>query len=185
MASSSSGSGPYDRFLSWLSPDFEQALKEEKLIRKRLTRYFALKGCPEVDRDRLTGETIDTVLKIEDRWNQYKDPLALCVGVARNVWRQYLRQPKTEPIMIDPPIPVPDPDHEEQLQCLEKCLAELPEDERQLLTQYFHGEGRERIETRRRLAEEQGGSGNLRLTVFRIKAKVRARMFDCLGMIKN
>jgi hypothetical protein len=187
MASSSFGSGPYDRFLLWLSPDFEQAQKEEALLKKRLTRYFALKGCPEIDRDELTSKTIDRVLQKEDHWSQYKEPLLFCVGVARNIWREYLRRPQMDPITTDPPVPDTDADtnREELLQCMEKCLGKLPAEERQLITQYHEGKGRERIENRKRLAEEHGGRGNLRLKVCRISSKVRACMKDDLGKTRK
>src|SRR5215469_2384014 len=40
MASTGAGTGPFDRFLNWLSPDRDEAVKEYEKIRKNITRYF-------------------------------------------------------------------------------------------------------------------------------------------------
>jgi DNA-directed RNA polymerase specialized sigma24 family protein len=71
-------------------------------------------------------------------------------------------------------------EHEEEqrvqelrLACLQACLTELSPDDRYLITTYYQGEGRVKIETRRELAAKLGISVSaLRIRTCRIRSKL-------------
>jgi hypothetical protein len=180
-AQSGPDQGPFNRFLRWLSEDGNEAVKRYEEIRVKITRDLIRKGCGHADE--LFDTTIDRVIKIIDRGDEYSNPLALCFGVARNVLAEYRKKP-TMDSLDDRDFPSPPKDdpaaHEQKLKCLEKCLAVLSGGERDLLTMYYKGKGRDKIETRKDLATEHGGHNRLRIKAFRIRVKVRLCVTSCL-----
>ena len=77
---------PFEKFLHWLSEDTEMAAKKFEEIRKKVVRFFIHKGWR--DPDTLFDITIDRVVKIVDRGDQYSSPLALFIGLAVNIDRE-------------------------------------------------------------------------------------------------
>lgn len=184
MSSPGPNGTPFDKFLRWLSQDPEIAAKEYERIRKKVVRFFIHKG--RRDPDTLFDITVDRVVKIVDRGAQYSSPLALSIGVAINIDREKRKKPDPEQLddYIDPPAPEPDDDKvllEQRLRCMEQCLDELPKDDRYLMIKYHEGEGRERINSRKQLADEHGGSNPLRIKVFRLRASLRTCVNGCLA----
>jgi hypothetical protein len=166
-------------FLLWLSPDPGQAGREYLDIRKTLMKFFVRKGCAHGED--LADKTLDRVVLIVHREpEKYSKPIALCYGVARNVWREYCRVPIPEPLEGDsipgPPL-LEDEFTEHEMQCLKHCLDQLPLRDRELITQYHQFQGRQNIENRKRLAQVHGGLNKLRITTCRI----RARLHDCIA----
>lgn len=175
----------FGRFLHWLSSDDQQAVREYLSVRKRLVRFFVYKGCD--DPDALFDETVDIVVgKIEDCFD-CSNPLGYCYGVARNVWRKYMREFKpTEPIHVDPPsLPLAEQDKEQELQCLERCVEKLSPDDREIVTQYHRNHGRNKIDARKTLATELGGPNALRVRVCRIRKTLRDCVVNCLKQSYN
>ena len=184
MSSPGPNGTPFHKFLRWLSEDPEIAAKEYERIRKKVVRFFIHKGWR--DPDTLFDITIDRVVKIVDRGDQYSSPLALCIGVAVNIDREKRKKPDPEQLddYIDPPAAEPDDDkalHEQRLVCMERCLDELPREDRDLLINYHKGDGRERINGRKLLADALGGSNSLRIKVFRICARLRTCVNGCVA----
>jgi hypothetical protein len=92
---------------------------------------------------------------------------------------EYLREVTPEALEDDnipAPIPPEDDFTEHDIKCLEHCLDQLSLRDRELITQYHQFQGRQKIETRKRLAQMYGGLNKLRITAFRI----RARLNDCI-----
>ena len=66
--------------------------------------------------------------------------------------------------------------------CLEKCLDELPNDDRELILEYYRSEGREKIERRSELAGRLGLSKNaLILRASRIRTRLEGCVRSCCG----
>lgn len=167
-------------FLAWLGPEAESAGEEYERLRARLRIYFGQRGCrfPE----ELADETINRViLKVcEER---IENRMAYCYGVAKNVCRESLRRERRradidEAVLAAPAPEVPGPARE----CLDRCLAELPEEGRALLLEYFSAEKVEKIELHRCIAE------SLRLTptalrerIYRFKKRLTYCVRDCMG----
>jgi DNA-directed RNA polymerase specialized sigma24 family protein len=166
-------------FLLRLSPDPAKAASEYLGIRQTLTRFFVRKGCAHAEE--LTDRTLERAARIvHDKPEKYATPISLCHGVARNVWLEYRRE--AMPVTLeDDNIPAPAQPEEDfterELECLGHCLDQLPSRDRELITQYHQFQGRQKIETRKHLAQIYGGLNKLRITAFRI----RARLYDCIS----
>lgn len=157
-----------------MSPQYER-------LRGKLIRIFARRGC-QFPQD-LADETISRVVqKIDEIAPAYEgDPARYFYGVARNVYLEYTRRPKTVQLEENRrPTNVDDSDHlrnEEAHACLERCLNELPDDERRLIFEYYRYDKTAKIDHRKELAEQLGmGLNALRIKVFRI----RQRLYDCV-----
>jgi DNA-directed RNA polymerase specialized sigma24 family protein len=182
MAQLDPGCEPFDLFLRWLSADRELAMKKHNDIMRRLNKYFVRKGCPEPEE--LSGETRDRVIKIISSGQNYPNPDALFYSVASKIWHEFLRKPKTEPLPAESFLPAArheTDDRELKAFCLEKCLAQLPASDRDLITRYYQGEGGNIIETRRILMAEHGGENALRVKAHRIRLKLRICMAGCMS----
>jgi RNA polymerase sigma factor (sigma-70 family) len=176
-------SGDLDELLAWLSPDETAAVQKYFAIRNSLVKIFEVRGC--LDADELADESIDRVAKkaAEIRANYTGDPGAYFYGVARNVYREYLRRPRTAelPVHLQNPA-ASDDDNEAAFACLDQCLAELPPENRELISAYYaFGDG-EKAAVRKGLAEQLGITLNLlRIRAYRIRASLALCVTGCLG----
>jgi len=178
----------FGKFLRWLSENDELAVREYQSIRTKLVRYFVHKGCS--DPDDLFDKTVDVVVGKIDTCGECPSPLAYCYGVAKNIWRQDLRERKSAPpaaLEEHMALPVyPDPQfHEQELKCLERCVEQLSPTDRDVVTRYHQGQGRDKIETRRLLADHVGGVNALRIRVCRIRKELRICVVDCVRRSLN
>jgi DNA-directed RNA polymerase specialized sigma24 family protein len=175
----------FGKFLRWLSPDDELAVREYQSIRKKLVRFFIHKGCS--DPDALFDETIDIVVRKIDACVECPSPLAYCYGVAKNVWRKNVREHK--PVALDEDLgspEYPEPEiREHELKCLERCVDQLSPTDRDVVTRYHQGQGRDKIETRRLLADRVGGLNVLRIRMCRIRKELRICVVDCVKRSLN
>ena len=165
-------------FLAWLSPDQGQAARGYLDIRQNLVKYFVRKGCAHAED--LSDRTLDRVALIaQHEPGKYPKPMSLCCGVARRVWLEYLREATPE-VLEDDNIAAPaqyeDDFTEQEVKCLGSCLDRLSPHERDLITQYHQFQGRQKIESRKQLAQLYGGLNKVRITTCRI----RARLHDCV-----
>jgi len=166
-------------FLFWLSPDPGQAARAYLDIRQTLIKFFVRKGCAHAEE--LADRTLDRVVVIVHRDpEKYQTRISLCCGVARIVWLEYIRQPMPEALEDENVAAPAQPEGEfteQEVKCLEHCLEQLRVQDRELITRYHEFQGREKIETRKQLAEICGGLNKLRITTCRI----RARLHDCIS----
>lgn len=156
------------------SPQYER-------LRAKLIRIFARRGC-QFPQD-LADETIARVMeKVHEVAPTFEgDPTRYFYGVARNVYLEYVRRPKT--VQLEENIGRADrEDHvrvrdEQAHACLERCLHELPPDERNLIAEYYQYDKSAKIDHRKKLAEGLG----LGLNALRIRAyRIRQRLYDCV-----
>jgi len=175
----------FGKFLRWLSSDDEIAVREYLTIRKKLVRYFIHKGC--ADPDVLFDEVVDRVVKKIETGAEYSNPAAFCQGVARNVWHEYTRKVQPVPLEVDPPArsPIEIHDREQKLQCLDGCMTRLSLEDRDVITRYHEGEGHDKIETRKRLADGLGGVNALRIRMCRIRKDLRSCVVACVKRSVN
>lgn len=172
----------FREFLSWLSSDESTAAREYLSIRKSLVAFFVRKGCAHSEE--LADRTLDRVVVIAHaNPSKYSRPMALCCGVARNVWLEYLREAAPEPLEIDR-FAAPETGHNEfkdcEIECLESCLRKLPAHDRDLITRYHQFQGARKIGARKVLAEELGGLNKLRITAYRIRTRLHACVSGCV-----
>lgn len=167
-------------FLIWLSPDQAHAARKYLDLRLELVKLFIRKGCAHADE--LADRTLDRVVNIAHlEPGKYSSPIALCCGVARNVWLEYLREKTHEPldneVVAAPQLSDDGNFSEQELRCLSYCLDQLPERDRALIVKYHQFQGREKIQIRKELADACGGLNKLRIAAFRI----RLRLHDCVS----
>lgn len=170
----------FDKLLSWLDADREQAGKKYEKIRRRLIEIFASRGCPEADD--LADEAINRVArKSQDVAEGYVgDPAYYFYAVAKKMLLEYW---KVKPPAVAPP--TPDPVSADEIErehvCLEQCLGHLPEQERQLVLQYYSQEQRVKIDQRKELSHRLSIAPNaLRIRIHRIKSTLKQCIENCL-----
>lgn len=169
----------FEELLAWLDPNRDLAGQKYELIRTRLIKIFACRGCYEAED--LADETINRVTsklkEITDSF--YGEHARYFYGVANKIHLEYLRR--------KPPPPPPPPRHdsneiEHEYDCLERCLQRLTTDNRDLVLQYYREERQAKIDHRRRLAEQLG----IAVNALRIRAhRIRASLQDCVQNCVN
>jgi DNA-directed RNA polymerase specialized sigma24 family protein len=167
-------------FLDWLCPGGEGAGEEYERLRFRLCTFFTRRRCrfPE----ELADETINRVmLKVAEE--NVENKLAYCYGVAKNVYRESLRKERTHLNLdeVTPAAPAP-AEQSFPVECLERCLAELPPESRNLILDYFSEVKLAKIELHQRISESlQVTQTALRMRVMRIKQKLKICVRECAG----
>jgi DNA-directed RNA polymerase specialized sigma24 family protein len=113
------------------------------------------------------------------------------VGVGRNglreAWqRERQRGPESDldgVAEIAAPADLPAGDAEARLDCLDRCLGELPVETRDLVLRYYQGEGGGRVGDRRALAAQLGvAPGTLRIRLHRLRARLEACVRRCMRL---
>ena len=172
----------FERLLSWLDVDREQAGLIYEKIRGRLVTILAARGC--VTPEELADETIDRVARrvIDIQADYSGDKLLYFLGVANNVHHEFLKRP-TPAVTED--LPANDADQELVHNCLELCLDQLAGDSRQILLDYYSLDKQSKIDLRKQMAEQLGISLNtLRLRVLRMKERLQPCIERCMNRRK-
>ena len=163
----------FEKLLARLAPDRERAAEEYETLRRRLTKYFELKGLRSPDS--AADETLDRIaLKIE-AGEDVRDFIHYAYGVARWIFFERIRAEERERRTYDNLAQLRNgsesPSVAAYFETLEICLDELVEEDRELLRVYYADAARvdcawQRIE----LAKTKGLTLNsLRLRVFRLR----------------
>lgn len=168
----------FEKFLNWLDTDKELAGQKYESIRFRLIKIFYARGCYTAEE--LADESIDRVIKkINKIAETYEgDPTLYCYGVARNVFLEYTRRPKTEELPdIIIQAETDSTETETDYQCIRKCLGKLKPEQRRLIISYYKGKKRDKIMRRKEIERElKITNESLRIRVFRIK-KI---LYECI-----
>jgi DNA-directed RNA polymerase specialized sigma24 family protein len=180
----------FETLLRWLDPDREKAGLKYEAIRSGLIKIFTCWGYS--DAEDLTDETINRVsVKIVDLVDTYEgDPALYFIGVARNVRRECDRRPhladadsileKNANNLSQEASQIAD-DTELDYRCLDRCLEELPAENRRLVLEYYEHEKQGKIDHRKRLANELGIAVNaLRIRAHRIRRTLQQCLQQCL-----
>jgi hypothetical protein len=172
----------FEKFLAWLSPDREEATAKFQQLEKKLLVFFSRGGChvPE----ELFDRTIDRACKKIDSGavEPSVNPVAYCHGVARNVLHEYWDAPKPVAVPEDVVSQHGEPEwNEQELLCLEACLARLVQNHRDLVRRYYECEKKDKIRVRRQMSAEAGGANVLRIKVFRIRNRLRDCVVECIN----
>jgi DNA-directed RNA polymerase specialized sigma24 family protein len=180
----------FEALLRQLSPDRERAGELYEAIRHKLVRLFEWRGCAAPED--LADVTFNRVARrlaegVELRSN---DPYGYFCGVAHLVYKEVLRKAAREHQALasgewPPPAAEEDEPSDARLECLRRCLAELPPDQRDLVLRYHQGnsdQGESNIRNRQQLAREVGIQLNaLRIRVHRVRRKLESCVQACLG----
>jgi DNA-directed RNA polymerase specialized sigma24 family protein len=170
----------FANFLAWLSPDGGDAGEAYERLRFRLFTFFSQRRCrfPE----ELADETINRVM-LKSSEEKIENKLAYCYGVARNVYRESLRKERDH-LNVDEVVVAAKAPEEQSFsrECLDKCLAELSPESRNLILDYFSEVKLAKIELHRRISEKLEMSQTaLRMRVMRIKQKLKICVQECMS----
>jgi len=176
--------------LTWLDPDPEKAGRKYEEIRHSLIVIFEWRG--GYDAEDLADETITRVLsKVPEIVEGYVgDPALYFYAVAKRLAFEVIRRQQAKEQIEDPEklrapkIDDEQNDREAEYECLDKCLAQLPAADRELILLYYQ-QDEPTISYRRELARRYGLAPNaLRVKVHRIRATLQACVNKCLGKPK-
>jgi DNA-directed RNA polymerase specialized sigma24 family protein len=155
-----------------------RAEAEFERLRRTLLRFFDWRGASAPDD--LADETLDRLARKLQEGTAVADLGAFAHGIARLVLHESVRGDARHRGLdgVEPHAPAPRESGEAELLAvrLERCLAALPRDSRELLLAYYSGgEGGRKIETRRRLARQWRLTQNaLRSRVQRVRDRVES-----------
>ena len=164
----------FDALLDWLDPDRDAAGEKYEHIRRALIKIFITNGCSSPED--LADEAINRVARRlpEIRPGYEGDPALYFYGVAKKLMYEDRRKPARH---VPPPTWDSD-DVDPEYECLEKCLEELPPQNRELVLQYYQEEKKAKIDNRVKLAEKLG----IAINALRIRAhRIRTSLESCVG----
>jgi DNA-directed RNA polymerase specialized sigma24 family protein len=167
-------------FLDWLSPDQDRAGDAYERLRFRLCTFFSQRRCSFADE--LADETINRVIiKIEDE--PIENKMAYCYGVARNVYREFLRKDRPHVDIDEVVVAAPEPEEPSfSNDCLDQCLGKLAPESRELLLEYFSEVRQRKIDLRRRISERLKTTQTaLRMRVMRTKQELKVCVQQCMS----
>ena len=154
--------------------------------------YFDRKNC--LAPDELADETLNRVARRleEEDAIETETPAKYCYTLARFVFMEYLRetrksldaleemqrgQDRNDALTVEV-----DAEKERMLNCLERCTRKLEPANRELITRYYIGRERVKIENRRALAASLGITTNaLSIRACRIRDKLEECVRGCVG----
>jgi DNA-directed RNA polymerase specialized sigma24 family protein len=186
----------FRQFLSWLDEGVDSNGERYLEMRRRLARYFDRRNC--YPPDNLADETLNRVArKLEEKGEIVgASPAHYCYIVAKFVFLEFSRRSEHYQTSLDDAqgpgqvmaglaVPAqPDVDtvaKEKLFDCLERCLAKLQPEDRELILDYYRGEQRAKIEGRSALAARLGLTLNaLSIRACRIRSKLEICVSACV-----
>lgn len=173
----------FENLLQWLDPVRERAAEKYERIRDSLIRIFVLGGC--VDAEDLADETINRVsLRSAQLMGTYAgDPAQYFTAVARSVLQESRRARATMPTEVVTEKNQADGGKkpERAQKCLEKCLGQLSERNRELMLQYYSSGKENNVGSRKALAQRlEISSSSLRIQANRIRTSLKKCVASCL-----
>ena len=178
----------FNRLLQWLDSNPKQAALKYEKTRIRLITFFVGGGCGS-DAERLADEAFDRVsrkLKAGEVSESHEgDKVFYFLGFARNIRHEYHKEPKPNGIptqVVDPEKHKNDANAEDELECLDECVGELPQEKRSMVIEYYLYEGAAKIEHHKKMAQRLAiDIKALRLRVHRIRVQLKPCIEDCLS----
>jgi RNA polymerase sigma factor (sigma-70 family) len=176
-----------DAFLVRLDPNRDHAAQYYEQVRSKLLTFFRCNNCwnPED----LVDETIDRVIRRLGEVD-VRDLMSFIRGVARRVVSE-THKTRIRAVSIEE---VPERMRgnttesedrnltEKRHECLEECLEHLAEHDRDLSLEFYRYDKAEKIENKKRIAEQMGiTTANLRVRAYRIRKQLEDCITKCTG----
>ena len=183
-----SNDNSFNELLAWLHPERESAALIYETLRADLIKIFWWRGCNDPE-----GMADETIIRVTRRVGEMAatytgSPTSYFYGVAKNLLHEYDRRrdislsSQAEQFVLPARLAEEDDSSERVYECFEKCLKRLEASERKLVIRYYEGQGRAKIDGRKRLAAKLGVDLNaLRVRTRRIRAKLRECIEKCLA----
>jgi DNA-directed RNA polymerase specialized sigma24 family protein len=174
-----------DRLLVRLDPDAARGAEAYEALRLTLTRFFDWRGAHFPDE--CADETLNRLARRLDEGADVADLRGFALGIARLVLLEQSRSPQRRQDELDEqrigPAPIVEREPDARLHdCLERCLASLPDDARTLILEYYQDHRRQKIDRRVRLATQLGLTANaLRSRAQRVRDRLERCVRACAG----
>jgi DNA-directed RNA polymerase specialized sigma24 family protein len=172
----------FEKLLTWLDSNREEAAAKYESTRLRLIKYFTCNGCGDQAED-LADESFDRVAKKLER-GEIPEPFTgnkplYFLAFAKNIRLENINRRKQ--VEIPPDIIVPPDSSEDEGECLEKCVPILPSEDRWLAIEYYSCEKSTKVGHHKKLAEKFGLSlAGLRTRIHRVRERLRPCIEECL-----
>lgn len=161
--------------LNFLCPDdADEACRRYLRLHQKLAGYFRLKGMSDPVRD--ADDALDRAAEKIEKGLDIPDIDRFCIGIARNIVLERLRQKKREESAFLKFLALNQDNSTEALvhritNLMKPCFEQLPQDDRNLLTSYCKvPPGLDRAEHRRQLAQSLKSTiAALRIRVTRLR----------------
>ncbi len=167
----------FGKFLLCLDTNREKSGEKYLLLRRNLVRFFEGRGFSEAEE--AADEVCNRLARKLDAGEEIENVNQYAYGVARYLVlelykEQTRRQQALNKLPEDEFFPTERDETELRLECLNRCLCDLSAENRELILTYYQGDGREKIENRRVLAEKLGIPQNaLRNRAVRLRDKLK------------
>ena len=174
----------FDKFLLILNPDREKAARNYENLRSKLTNYFDWRDCPFPEDH--ADEALNRVIRKVEAGEEIRDASIYVFGIARMMLHEIARTGEKERVALNrlpvmQSVEAESDEAQSRVDCLRRCLAALSERDRELITQYYEGDGPAKIKGRRELATRFGlGLNALRIRACRLREKLEKAMERCL-----
>jgi DNA-directed RNA polymerase specialized sigma24 family protein len=172
------------RLLLRLHPDAEAGAREYERLRRTLLRFFDWRGAWPADE--CADEVLDRLAQRLEGGTAIDDVASYARGIARLVLLERRRQPSWGPLTAEAgfvsPAPQADTADVVRQDCLDACLAELPDESRRLALDYYTHKGHAKIANRQRLARALGLTESaLRSRVQRLRDRLEVCVHACVA----
>jgi DNA-directed RNA polymerase specialized sigma24 family protein len=187
----------FERLLAWLDDGTESGGERYLEVRQRLVAYFDRRNRPRPDE--LADETLDRVARTLEQSGviTVRPPARYCYVIARFVLLEDIRGERRQVGIDETSVSVriaaragdatdDRAQHEQRLDCLDRCLEQLKPEQRMLILDYYRDTRRQKIERRRELASRMAISMNaLAIRACRIRDAVLACMQGCKNVRRS
>lgn len=152
-------------------------------LRQRLIRYFRWERC--VVPEDCADEALNRLAKRLAEGERIDSIEAYLHGVARYLVKEDKARKEQEDRALHG-FPRQSLDHTQSpdLDCLDSCMAELAQDQREFILRYYQGEESERIRNRQVMAQEMGVQLNaLRNRALRLRERLESCVRGCISKV--
>jgi DNA-directed RNA polymerase specialized sigma24 family protein len=179
----------FARLLEQLDADRDRAGVKYEELRRVLIRFFEWRGAPYPEEH--ADDTFDRVARKLAGGVAIANVGAYCYEVARLISLEALKTPALRRAPIEgeaanaavmPAADADDSDADRRMQCLHRCLGELPVESRRLILDYYGEAASRPVDHRRTLAARLGVDRDaLANRVQRVRNKLEACVSRCLA----
>ncbi len=177
----------FAKLLAGFDANPERAATEYESLRLALVKFFDWQGT--FFSEELADETFNRVARKLDEGVELRDAASYCHGVARLVLLESRKRPENRRAEFDEatniaalPEQLEMLSENERRKCFDRCLAELPVENRRLVLSYYQHDKRQKIDGRQAMADQLGLPLNaLRSRVQRIRDRLEQCVRRCLA----
>lgn len=179
----------FNKLLSCLSPDREEAADRYELLRRKLIRFCESNGTVAAEDG--ADEIINRVIRKIDEGASITNVFAYAFGVARMILKEFWKERERTNLVEKELNANPNPDSgspnddDARVRCFDRCLEKLSHESRKLILDYYREDRRAKIDLRKDLATQLSIPLNaLRIRAHRVRKSLEQCVKNCLAALK-